>query len=87
MKRGDDRLCECVGVRMLWFEPPVLSQDVFVQGAALDSTLPSAQRTSGLDVERLRDRVYRGVIGLGLIATLLWMSGLVYIAGHLIGWW
>jgi hypothetical protein len=40
-----------------------------------------------LGVERLRDGVYRGVIGLGLIATPLWMSSLVYIPGHLIGWW
>jgi hypothetical protein len=65
----------------------MLSQVVLVQGAALDGSLPSAQRRSGLDVERLRDGVYRGVIGLGLIATLLWMSSLVYIPGYLIGWW
>jgi hypothetical protein len=63
------------------------SQVVLAQEATLDGSLHSARRTSGLNVERLRDGVYRGVIGIGLIATLLWMSSLVYIPGHLVGWW
>ncbi len=65
----------------------MLSQVVLAEGATLDGSLHSARRTSGLNVEKLRDGVYRGVISLGLIATPVWVGFLVYTPGHLIGWW
>ena len=35
----------------------------------------------------VRDRTAFALIGLGLIATPAWMGFLVYVPGHLIGWW
>jgi hypothetical protein len=65
----------------------MLSQVVLAEGAALNGPLHSTHHTSGLDVERLRDGVYKGLIGLGLMATPVWIGFLVYTPGHLIGWW
>ncbi len=65
----------------------MLSQVVLAEGAALDGPLHSTHHTSDLGVDWLRDAVYKGLIGLGVIATPVWVGFLVYTPGHLIGWW
>ncbi len=65
----------------------MLSQFALAQGVVLDGSLHSTHHTPGLDVEKLRDTVYKGLIGLGVMATPVWVGFLVYTPGHLIGWW
>ena len=60
---------------------------VWTQEVALDGRLHAIEHEPDLSLQRLKEKIYIGVIGFGVIATPLWAGFLVYMPGRLIGWW